>query len=344
MPLPLIPGCAKTDKVEGHKLEIKLTKLHTINGYPIDADSSRTFKLSYSTNLDKNGNIFILDEQSGSIKVFDSKGKYVLNISRRGLGPEELEDLDFFYLDNDTVIVIDNRKKMKKFLNTGNFISQSILNFEKPILNLSCKVLNDSLMLVSRNTYDKTEDDVIVNSQALITDRLFNEKKVLYSSTVNINEMYLLYLESPESTADKKSIYISKRSKKEYKIDIYDHLGNKSGNIRKNYLREKFSEDEVNSMSDHIRNFPAYNQLYDYKVSIHALESDKFGNLWVMRETGYFGQNHEYDIFKDDKLISECVFENTTGKSAEKSIILGKYLYLLDFDNNLIDIYDYKFE
>ena len=130
--LTLLISCTKKEKVEELKT-VKLTKLYTIEGYPDGADSTRAFTLAWNgTEVDKAGNVFVRDDKSGSIRVFDNKGKFKNNITNTGMGPEEIEFFNTFYFEKDTLCVFDNRIKLKRFLkNVPKSDISSKVNFSR---------------------------------------------------------------------------------------------------------------------------------------------------------------------------------------------------------------------
>ncbi|MCP9612649.1 BF3164 family lipoprotein [Coprobacter tertius] len=57
--------------------------------------------------LYKNGIYYILDRQGNSLFLFDSDGKFISKILKKGEGPDEYSNLDAFAVDNDSIWISD---------------------------------------------------------------------------------------------------------------------------------------------------------------------------------------------------------------------------------------------
>lgn len=67
--------------------------------------------------------LFILDPLSPQpVKVFDSKGKHLRNIGRKGGGPGELNNPIDMFIDEKYVFIYDNPEKLVRFDRLGNFV------------------------------------------------------------------------------------------------------------------------------------------------------------------------------------------------------------------------------
>jgi hypothetical protein len=67
--------------------------------------------------------LFILDPLSPQpVKVFDSKGKHLRNIGRKGGGPGELNNPIDMFIDEKYVFIYDNPEKLLRFDRLGNFV------------------------------------------------------------------------------------------------------------------------------------------------------------------------------------------------------------------------------
>lgn len=76
--------------------------------------------------------IYILDTQTSSLFVFDINGNYLFKIDRRGAGPEEYIQLDFFDIDfrNNEIMLTDLMGYwVMKYDMDGNFISREKIPF-----------------------------------------------------------------------------------------------------------------------------------------------------------------------------------------------------------------------
>lgn len=59
----------------------------------------------------KNSNIYILDQRNRKIVIFNHAGEPIMNLSRRGRGPEEyLQITDFDVSDDGSILILDGQK------------------------------------------------------------------------------------------------------------------------------------------------------------------------------------------------------------------------------------------
>ncbi|MBN2789902.1 MAG: 6-bladed beta-propeller [Candidatus Delongbacteria bacterium] len=196
----LAVGCTKKETDIPQKT-VKLTKLYTIEGYPEGADTTRTFTLTWNaTKVDNEGNVFIRDEKSGSIRVFDKNGKFKNNISITGMGPEEIEFFNTFYFENDTLCILDNLIKIKKFLKNGAYISTKIIEFDEITRPQEIYELNDSTLIMEMTTFKREESSLLWGQILSIVNKDMKTKKIIYKS-------YLDYPKEGKQILFKKPIF-----------------------------------------------------------------------------------------------------------------------------------------
>ena len=343
--LSMLVSCSKKESTPEQK-QVVLTKLYSIEGFPDDADSIRCFSASHSVNSDEMGYLYIYDEKSGSIKVFDKSGKFFSSISKKGLGPEELERFDTFYINKDTVCVFENRIKLKKFLRTGEYVSVKILNSELLFIPINFSVLTDSTLLGRANNFKKTAESAEICCELAIFDKEFNKKIILAEPKVKFpDDAYTMEFVNPISAYNDKNIFVTSMSKSEYKIKVYSLSGDYVRSIKQNYIRTKYSKQEMEQiLSEFPKESEHFYYFFDFKLAIDDLTTDKNGYLWVLRNAGFYGSDIEYDIIEDDRIISRFVCKNDGTKDFEKSIYIKNYFYIIDHYNNSIEVYDYEFE
>jgi hypothetical protein len=93
----------------------------------IDGPEAYQFERIPSIALDDADSLFVADERSGSIRVFDPNGKFVRDFGQLGEDPGELGQIVRIWLYADTVAVMDVRNglRMSFFLRDGRFIASS---------------------------------------------------------------------------------------------------------------------------------------------------------------------------------------------------------------------------
>ncbi|NOR45405.1 MAG: 6-bladed beta-propeller [Candidatus Delongbacteria bacterium] len=349
----LFVSCTKMENIEELKT-VKLTKLYTIEGFTEEATRKEMFVTSYGIKADNKNKLYIYNKITGSIKVFDENGDFYSEISGRGMGPEEIEAYIEYYLHRDTVFVVDNNIKVKKFLSNGKYLDTKIrdrdLSLDDIFLPINIKYLNDSTIISKMLQFRREDGELFLRNGLALIDADTNLKKMIYK-TKEINyarEGQTSMWFSPLITHSRERIFLSFMSKSEYKINVYDYLGNELEPIIKKYRKQKFSDVELklariyhekNNLDPNI-----FHSMYDYSPSVLDVEADKYGNLWVLR--GYMGYEMVFDIFKDGKLYSEYKFNlrNEDDSRALKEVFFKDRMYIIDHDENLIDVYDYEFE
>lgn len=118
---------------KGNAENISLEKWgNKIKFIPLETNDSILIK-SINKIVQKNDKLLIVHTQRASI--FDLKGKYLYDISRRGNGPEEYTSLKSLTVKNDTIFIKEGNNRIKLFNWQGGFIGQ-ISTPELPILDL----------------------------------------------------------------------------------------------------------------------------------------------------------------------------------------------------------------
>jgi DNA-binding beta-propeller fold protein YncE len=85
-------------------LKVQIKKEITINGLDENSqDSLSMFSNIMAIDVDRDGNIYVCDAISSSIKKFDSEGNFVKSIGRLGKGPGEFEFPTSFVVLDDTL-------------------------------------------------------------------------------------------------------------------------------------------------------------------------------------------------------------------------------------------------
>ena len=115
------------------------------------------------------------------------------------------------------------------------------------------------------------------------------------------------------------------------------------GVIRKNYSKKRFTEEELDKIIGKGKRSDEYMKIYEYKTAIDEIYCDRNGYLWALIGGSEHG-DMVYDIFDNDKLIGNFILENSTGEKQNKAIYLKDRMYVVDHDNELIEVYDYEYK
>ena len=86
-----------------------------------EEENNYKFYKAYRIAVDDQSNIYVLDSGNFRIQKFDSTGKYLQTIGKKGQGPGEFERMYSLFLDLKNNIYISGRRRIKKFDNKGQF-------------------------------------------------------------------------------------------------------------------------------------------------------------------------------------------------------------------------------
>lgn len=97
---------------------------------------------------DKEGNIYIGDKASLTIKVFDKDGTYLKSLGGRGRGPNEFHDISFIGLTHDKNILVLDRGNFRYTTITkeGKYVSDYVIKFENQFYLEDVHYLDDMLI------------------------------------------------------------------------------------------------------------------------------------------------------------------------------------------------------
>lgn len=89
-----------------------------------EGDENYIFGSINDVEVDKWGNIYILDQKMSRITKFDEKGKFILKFGKKGQGPGEFEFPEAMVLDSERMICVLSSGKVCEFDENGRFIHQ----------------------------------------------------------------------------------------------------------------------------------------------------------------------------------------------------------------------------
>jgi len=92
----------------------------------IEGDDNYMFGTKIDLNTDDEGNFYVSDYANKRIQKFDSKGKYIITIGRKGQGPGEFEYLSKVKFNNEDNLYVNDpiNKRVSFFDKKGIFLRQ----------------------------------------------------------------------------------------------------------------------------------------------------------------------------------------------------------------------------
>jgi len=337
------------------KFDLNLKKLYTINGISDDLDSIETFTKIIKPIFDSERNIYIADAKTSSIKKFDKTGSFIRSIGKLGSGPGEFKDITEPLINNDTLLVYTYSKEVHRLNLDGGFINRTPFVKQNLIAIVQLSKKNDSSFIGYAFTFEKKEDEVKFVLRTSIYSYNVKEIKNIYKNDVSSEE----YKKDPYKnlvrkehviTHSKNNVFVTDRDNENYKIIGYSTKGKKEIEIRKNFRKIKYTEDELNYLIKLIENPEDLKKMYDYKPAIYRLLTDKSENLWVNTYGPDQQYKQEYDVFnKNGIFIGEYKvdFEDKKFQQFSESESIGFFfeedlLVILDYDNITVNVYEYE--
>jgi len=262
--------------------------------------------------VSEDGTIYILDWSDVCIKVFDSTGKYLRTIGRKGQGPSEFEFLTYMSLSSDgRIFVMDSvNRRIVVFDIKGEYLSgsriegilrqmktdgQNRLYFAKRLYKESAEELpiteDFQVLDVTVQIYRSEADGEKMFHLGDFTGEKDRLKRTGPEGMMSIGSQYNVVWE-----VDRKGLlYIGLND--EYKINVLDQEGNKILTFEREYQPVTIER----QLDETVRKFvmPAF----DPRL---AWEFDDEGNLWV----SFFSENEDevvYDVFSPEGIYIKQV-------------------------------------
>jgi hypothetical protein len=145
---------------------IELT--HELNISPNEDSPATLFYFAFPVKSDVEGNIYVAEswsQETCTIKKFDSKGKYLFSIGRKGNGPGEFLGIFDFAFELDTILTVFDAgtARITRFSSaTGSFLSSVGIHFDEispPEEFHGCAIAPGGSYYIS--FYDPNSDKVI---------------------------------------------------------------------------------------------------------------------------------------------------------------------------------------
>ncbi len=291
-------------------------------------DSTNTFGAITGAVLDQSGRILILDQVAACVKIYDSSGNYVQQLSRQGNGPGELVmPWGMFLMSDGRLMVLDPGKMgFVVFDDSLQFIEEIGLWVQNPPFKGTP---------VSGNRYvgykidsDMAEDKIVMNRRvALYTYGEEEWDLILWQDSIEASmselvenpSMLIIDLLDPLSIGGNGSdrIYFSLRDGEEYRITGWNPEGEEILSISRDLIPVEKTPREIAAESTYVTNyvgrlgggggFTFEFEPDPYKDMVIGVDIGPDGNLWVRRGTSDIPF---FDIFDaaSGELLHHAVF------------------------------------
>jgi len=275
-------------------------------------DENYAFYGGLGLDVDKKGNIFILDRANSRIQNYDRNGHFLMTIGRKGQGPGEFQYLGWAFIDSENILYVSQGRSISVFDINGIFIRSIPLETQIG----SFGITSDGKIIATTSTVVATKitDDIVLFDslgKKLKTLASFPNPRVKPASGVALGARnrvapYLSYCPLNE----KQGVY---GFSSEYKIYLIDSSGNNKSIIEKDEipapLTNKDKERTLDAEIDYFKKngillskkeiaktypFPSHKPFYN-----SPLQTDDRGNIYVTRIDADSGKKNpfSYDLF-----------------------------------------------
>lgn len=290
-------------------------------------DSTNTFGMIADAAIDNAGNILVLDRMVEDLKMYNSQGVYVRNVSRSGNGPGEMVmPWDMFLFSDGRLMVLDPGKQGFIVFDDSLQFTEELQLWQQNQPFQSCAV-SDSQFASFRFSVDVTENDVVIHRMAVLYtyahedyDLILWQDSLCFPREDVRNDRSLLYknIEKPITICSDGSgiVYFSLKNGEEYSISGWNTEGTEMLNISLDLPPVEKTMEEMKAESTYVTSYlasrgnagPEYEFHPDpLKDMIIGINIGPDGNLWARRGTT---QTPFFDIFDpiNGELLKQAIF------------------------------------
>ncbi len=298
----------------------------------LDIPDSIKNKISYlslnSLEMDDKGNFYYLNGSKSKIYKFNPEGKYELSFGHSGQGPGEFNYCYYLTTKKDTVIIYNiDKRVLIKYSDKGQFISE--MKLDQKITDID--MLGDNY-LISNNSMFMKEGHWYREMDLILTDEHGKELKNLLNNESKFNVEGFNPAIGLKFAISGNNLYFAENGEKEFQINKFDSNGNKLLEIKRNYRRVSYSEEEKKELKENSSFSIVANGKeqkvkveVDYKQAIEKIFTDKDQRIWVKAALSseeikrdsltkyeiydqngiyqYYYRSNDYFIFLKDKFV-----------------------------------------
>lgn len=290
--------------------------------------------------------IFILDRDNYRITKFDSNGNFLLSFGGKGQGPGEFINPSSLLDMQDSLCVMEwSNNNLSFFSKEGIFLHRKH-NKSGSFRNL---VYFSNILLGHKFNFSRINNKIFMTNNIGILDKNFKKFTPLFelkkeydknNSKIGVFDLYTPFCKN------KNKIFIAENSTNSFKIHVLDINGTTINKIERNYVKEKYSDEEFKSLKEtNAENYEnhEYNNKFRYAVQDLFWDS-KYDFLWV--GTGKSEkEKYNFELYKASKFVGNLKLELPLGSFFLNSSILkfsNAKIYFLNYEKNCLSIYNYE--
>lgn len=276
-------------------------------------DSTCTFGLIQDALFMRDGRMLVLDRQSACIKVFDSEGGYLAQVTRRGGGPGELNmPWEFFQMPGGNVMVLEMMKQ-------GFVVFDDSLRFESEISHwtqnppMQSVPLSDSTFASYKIDADMVGEVIAMNRRIVIYtvgeegfDTVLWEDSLtatpgdlMENPSMFITDLLDAFCLEGDGAG---SVYFAEKSGEKYEVTGWNASGEEVFSVTQDLEPVPKTPEEIAEEKAYVTHFiqnmgggmPFEFEPEPFRDMVVALGVGPDGNLWVQRGTS---DTPFFDIF-----------------------------------------------
>ena len=269
-------------------------------------DSTNTFGSIVSALIYQKDRILVLDQVANCVKIYDSNGNYLQQLSRQGNGPGELVmPWDMFIMPDGRLMILDMGKRgFVVFDDSLRFIEEFGLWTQNPPMQGTA--VSDSQFVAYKTDTDMHDNNLVMHRRiALYTcgeeewDYIFWQDSIEASMNEIIENpsMFILSILDPLSIGGNGSdgIYFSLKDGEEYRVTGWNPAGEEILSICLDIEPVNKTTDEIAAESTYVNNYISRissggdaGLVFEpdpFKDMVIGVDIGPDGNLWVRRGT-----------------------------------------------------------
>ncbi len=279
-----------------------------------DDENFRFFKW-ISLDVDREGNIYVMDRGSFRIQKFNKEGEYVQTIGREGQGPGEFGKPNFITLDEKGNIYVKDGMKAQIFDRTGQFVR----SFPIPLNSNYFKITSEGNFLGERRTImppdDLHEGIVLMDDKSKVLKNIANFPSIKMDSMFNRKDRFAIQVPELSFCPSLKN-YAVYGFPSEYRLFVVDSKGDVKKIIEVAGPAEKISTKERNKiidvLMDNIKSRKSSKQepreklekrvlISKFRPFFDEIRMDESGYIYVEKLKSYLSEDkgYEFDLFNE---------------------------------------------
>ncbi|NOR44686.1 MAG: hypothetical protein GQ534_03790 [Candidatus Delongbacteria bacterium] len=325
-------------------------------------DGTENFQRLQQISVSDDGNIYVSDGGTFSIRKFDSSGKLLANFGKQGNGPGEFSMISAGIAAGvDRIYIPDPMTQtVNIFDNTGVFIEKvNTMAIGVGMITMPSVMENGDFISYVTQVEQKDSKIILKNSLKILGDK-FSEKSQIWSLDVSfdptdISAMMSMGNDFPALAFSKEEVFVSKSGVDRFEITAYDLSGKEKYKIQLPYRKLKYSQKELDLINEKMKSFGDDNvkqYMKEFKFEetfkrvISAMYVDGKDRLWVAK-ANEIAENDDVELVKLD-IFKDGIYQNTIElKDSDGNLIggmiqvKGNKIYSLDQDDNNINVYEF---